>query len=256
MLDGQVVIVTGGAGLLGQAIVEAIIKENGIAVIADSDVRRGLSLKSDCLVAYPHSVVDFVEVDICNLDSVNMLIEGISKKFGKVDALINNAYPRNRNYGRKFFEVEYSDFCDNTNMHLGGYFLVSQQIAKFFIMQGWGNIISISSIYGLIPPKFEIYDDTDMTMPVEYAVIKSGVIHLTKYLAKFLKGKNIRVNAVCPGGIAADQPEAFLAAYRQQCLNKGMLSKSDVCGTVVYLLSPMSKFVNGQALVVDDGFSL
>ena len=134
--------------------------------------------------------------------------------------------------------------------------LTSQRLAGYFQKQGHGNIINISSIYGVIAPKFEVYDNTPMTMPVEYAAIKSAIIHLTKYMAKYFKGMNIRVNTLSPGGILDKQPAAFLEAYRKQCLNKGMLDKSDLQGTLVYILSDMSLYVNGQNIVVDDGFSL
>ena len=128
--------------------------------------------------------------------------------------------------------------------------------SKYFKRQGYGNIVNISSVYGVIAPRFEIYKDTSMTMPVEYSVIKSGLIHLTKYMAKYFKGMNIRVNTISPGGILDNQPELFLEKYKGECLNKGMLDKSDLKGTLVYLLSDMSKFVNGQNIVVDDGFTI
>ena len=75
-------------------------------------------------------------------------------------------------------------------------------------------------------------------------------------MAKYLKGMNIRVNAISPGGILDSQPEVFLDAYKRECLNKGMLDKNDITGTLIYLLSDMSKFVNGQNIIVDDGFCL
>jgi len=131
-----------------------------------------------------------------------------------------------------------------------------QQSAKYFKEHGYGNIINISSIYGVVAPKFEIYDKTTMTMPVEYAAIKSGLIHLTKYMAKYFKGLNIRVNTISVGGIFDQQPAPFLEAYKSCCLNKGMLDKSDIKGTLIYLLSDMSAYVNGQNIIVDDGFTL
>ena len=95
-----------------------------------------------------------------------------------------------------------------------------------------------------------------MTTPVEYAAIKSGLIHLTKYMAKYFKDMNIRVNTLSPGGILDSQPEIFLEQYNSRCLTKGMIDKDDLNGTLVYLLSDMSKYVNGRNIVVDDGFSL
>ena len=99
-------------------------------------------------------------------------------------------------------------------------------------------------------------DNTPMTISVEYIAIKSGFINLTKYMAKYFKSMNIKVNALSPGGILNSQPEAFLKKYKEKCLNKGMLDKSDLKVTLVYLLSDMSKYVNGQNIIVDDGFSL
>jgi NAD(P)-dependent dehydrogenase (short-subunit alcohol dehydrogenase family) len=141
-------------------------------------------------------------------------------------------------------------------MNVGGYFLMAQKVSKYFLNQGYGNIINIASIYGAIAPRFSIYENVEMTMPVEYAAIKSAQLHLTRYLSKYLKGANIRVNAISPGGVFDDQPEEFLKAYSKYCNNTGMLNKSDLNGALVFLLSDMSKCVNGQNLIVDDGFSL
>ena len=95
-----------------------------------------------------------------------------------------------------------------------------------------------------------------MTTPVEYAVIKSAILHLTKYLAKYFKNKNIRVNAISPGGILNAQPEPFLRKYRDLCSSKGMLDPSHLKGTLLYLVSDASSCVNGQNIIVDDGFVL
>jgi NAD(P)-dependent dehydrogenase (short-subunit alcohol dehydrogenase family) len=256
MLKDKVTIITGGAGLIGQAFVDAIIEQHGIAVIADINQDAGIEVKEKLSKELHSSCIDFVHLDITSKESIVAMIDTIHGRYGRIDALVNNAYPRNKNYGRHFFDVEYTDFCENLNPNLGGYFLTSQQLALFFRKQGYGNIVNISSIYGVIAPKFQIYDTTSMTMPVEYAAIKSAIVHLTKYMARYFKGMNIRVNTLSPGGIFDHQPMPFLDAYREQCLNKGMLDKADLCGTLVYLLSDMSAYVNGQNIIVDDGFSL
>lgn len=256
MLKDKVVIVTGGAGLLGKEFIKAIVEQNGIAIIADINKEVGKETKKLLQKELKSKNIDFVKLDITSKESINKMIKKISLKYGKIDALVNNAYPRNKNYGRKFFDVEYDDFQENIALNLGGYFTTSQQIANYFKKQGYGNIINISSIYGVCAPKFEVYDNTPMTMPVEYAVIKSGLIHLTKYMAKYFKGLNIKVNTISPGGITDNQNELFLAQYKSECLNKGMLDKTDIKGTLVYLLSDLSKYVNGQNIVVDDGFTI
>jgi|Wag4MinimDraft_13_1082653.scaffolds.fasta_scaffold00618_3 NAD(P)-dependent dehydrogenase (short-subunit alcohol dehydrogenase family) len=262
MLKDKVVVVTGGAGLIGKEFVKAIIENNGIAIIADISEDMGYKalnivveeLKSH--IPHPTSQLDFFKLDITSKNSLNNCIKYLDKKYGRISALVNNAYPRNKNYGRHFFDVEYNDFVENVGLNLGGYFTASQQFAGYFQKQGYGNIVNISSIYGVVAPRFEIYEGTKMTTPVEYAAIKSGLIHLTKYMAKYFKGMNIRVNSVSPGGISDNQPETFLEKYKEKCLNKGMLDKSDIKGTLIYLLSDMSEYVNGQNIIVDDGFCL
>ena len=255
MLTGikdKIVVITGGAGLLGKEFCQAIAANGAIAVMAEYD----LSVAEKVCSALGNSHIVPAQVDITNKDSVSALIATISEKYGRIDALVNSAYLRNKNYGKHFFDVTYDDFCENVGLNLGGYFLTSQQFAKFFYEQGYGNIINLASIYGVVAPRFQIYNDTPMTTPVEYAAIKSGLIHLTKYMAKYFKGKRIRVNTISLGGIEDRQPEPFLKAYKDFCLNKGMLDAKDVCGTVLFLLSDLSEYVNGQNIVVDDGFTL
>lgn len=256
MLKNKVIVITGGAGLIGKEFVKAVIEQNGIAVIADINKESGEKVKESLSEELNTSNIDFIKLDITSKESLSECIHYLDDKYKRINALVNNAYPRNKNYARHFFDVEYSDFVENLGLNLGGYFTTSQQFAKYFQTQGYGNIINISSIYGVVAPKFEVYENTSMTMPVEYAAIKSGLIHLTKYMAKYFKGMNIRVNTLTPGGIFDNQPESFLEKYKDKCLNKGMLDKSDLKGTLIYLLSDMSQYVNGQNIIVDDGFVL
>lgn len=256
MLNNQVIVITGGAGLIGKEFVKAVVEQNAIAVIADINEELGLKVLEELKLELFSDKIDFVQLDITSKESLIKCIDYLDDKYGRIDALVNNAYPRNINYARHFFDVEYEDFVENIGLNLGGYFTTSQQFAKYFKKQCYGNIINISSIYGVVAPKFEVYENTHMTMPVEYAAIKSGLIHLTKYMAKYFKGLNIKVNTLSPGGIFDNQPDDFLLAYKKECLNKGMLDKSDLKGTLVYLLSDMSRYVNGQNIIVDDGFVL
>jgi len=256
LLDGKVIVITGGAGLIGQEFAKAVISQGGIAVIADIDEEGMQYAIKELAQTLPSNKIDVFKLDVTSKDSLQKCIDYVDSKYKKIDALINNAYPRNKNYGRHFFDVEYDDFVENLGMNLGGCIIPSQLFSLYFQKQGYGNIINISSIYGVIAPKFEIYNNTEMTTPVEYAAIKSGMLHLTKYMAKYFKGKNIRVNAISPGGILDGQPREFLSEYNQKCLTKGMLDGCDLSGTLVFLLSDMSMYINGQNIVVDDGFSL
>ena len=256
MLNSKVVVVTGGAGLLGKIFCEGILRNNGIPIIADVNEHAGKLCEEELKINYSKNNILFRKVDITSKESINDLIEAVKIKFGKIDALVNNAYPKNNSYGKHFFDVEYKDFCENVNINLGGYFLTTQQFAAYFKEIGSGNIINISSIYGVIAPRFEIYKNTNMTTPVEYAVIKSALIHLTKYIAKYMKGTNIRINTISPGGILDNQPRNFIEAYTSSSSSKGMLDKEDIVSTLIFLLSDDSKFINGQNIIVDDGYTL
>ena len=255
-LTDKVCVVTGGAGLLGKEFIRAIVKSRGKAIIADKNLKLALRVQKVLSQELDTRNIDVFKLDITSKKNVLNCIKYLDKKYGKIDAIINNAYPKNKNYGKHFFNVKHDDFIENLSINLGGYFTTSQQFSIYFKKQGYGNIINISSIYGEIVPRFEIYKGTKMTTPVEYAVIKSGLNHLTKYMAKYFKGLNIRVNALSPGGILDNQPKKFILKYNHKSLNKGILNEDDLSGTLIYMLSDMSKHLNGQIITVDDGFSL
>jgi NAD(P)-dependent dehydrogenase (short-subunit alcohol dehydrogenase family) len=254
-LEGKVIVVTGGAGFLGRSFCEAICAAGGTAIVAEKNAADGKPVADDLYRRYDGRAI-FIQTDITSDASLQALIESVHNEFGYIDALVNNAYPRNRNYGRPFEEVTYADFIDNVGMHVGGYFLTSKHFLSYFASRNQGNIVNLASIYGVIAPRFELYEGLNKTMPVEYAVIKSGIIHLTKYITRYYKGKNIRCNCISPGGILNKEPEEFVQKYNTYANNKGMLSPKDLSGALVFLLSDASAFVNGQNLVVDDGWSL
>ncbi|MGV7224661.1 MAG: oxidoreductase [Nitrospinales bacterium] len=256
ILENKVVIITGGGGLIGKAFVRSVAEHGGVAVVADVCQETNDQFMRELSHSSIYENVVFIEVDITSKASLKVMIADIHRRFGKIDALVNNAYPRNQNYGRRFEEVTYEDFCQNVSMHLGGYFLTAQQLVQYFKEQGYGSIVTMASIYGVIAPRFSIYEHTAMTMPVEYAAIKSAVIQLTRYLAQYLKGSNIRVNCISPGGILNEQPDEFISRYNSFAATKGMLNPKDLQGALLFLLSDMSVYVNGQNLVVDDGWSL
>lgn len=255
MLQDKIVVITGGAGLLGQIFCAEVARQGGLAIVADCDASAASRVADAVAADYPGRAAS-ATLDITNAEEANGLIEALRTKYGRIDALVNNAYPRNKNYGRKLEDVSYADFCDNLGMHLGGYFLMTQRFALFFREQGHGNIINLASIYGAVAPRFEIYAGTQMTMPVEYAAIKSGVIHLTKYFAQYFKADSIRVNTLSPGGIFDNQPDSFVKRYNAMAGSKGMLDPNDILGALVFLLSDASRHVTGQNLIVDDGFTL
>jgi NAD(P)-dependent dehydrogenase (short-subunit alcohol dehydrogenase family) len=253
-LQDKVVVITGGAGTIGRAFVRSVASAGARVVVADINLDAAAEVARQ--VDASGKLVVPVVVDITSAASIDALIDSAIEAFGRVDAVVNNAYPRNPRYGRKVEDVAYEDFCENTNTHLGGYFLVMQRFALRLGAQGSGSIVNMSSVYGVIAPRFDVYADTSMTMPVEYAAVKAGVMHLTRYFAQYFKKSGIRVNCISPGGIRAGQPADFLERYDAHCGTKGMLDAGDIAGTLLFLLSDDARYVTGQNIVVDDGFTL
>jgi len=253
MLKNQKIIVFGGDGLIGRDITQAIVENNGTAIVASRTEKPALFTNLDGAARHQ---IQFLKTDVTDENSVMSLFSRAPEKFGQIDAIVNCSFPQTAGFGDKFEDVQFDNFCSNVNAHLGSAFLICQNACKYFESVGGGSIVNFSSIYGFMNPKFKIYEDTPMTKEVEYIVCKSAIIQLTGYLAKYYKGKGIRVNCVSPGGIADNQNQNFIDRYNENSLSKGMLDCVDIVGTVLFILSQGSRYINGQNLVVDDGFSL
>jgi NAD(P)-dependent dehydrogenase (short-subunit alcohol dehydrogenase family) len=253
LLVGESVLIIGAGGLLGTKVTRHAL-EQGAKVIA-------VDLSVDNLQArLSKEGIDILNSNL-SCSSLDITVEEDVVKFFQseieITGAVNCTYPRNKAYGAYFFDVKISDFNENLSLHLGSAFLFTQQCAKYFKRNKTPfSLVNISSIYGVIAPKFEVYDNTPMTMPVEYAAIKSAILHLSKYAIKYVNNSLFRINSVSPGGIFDNQPESFLNAYKVLTNGEGMLDVDDVIGTIMFLLSPTSKFVTGQNIIVDDGFTL
>jgi len=199
MLDGKVIVVTGGAGLLGSRFCGAIAEQHGVVIVADLNLAAAEKVAEGIKAAGGRA--EATVLNITDTASVDGLIASLHARHGHIDAVVNNAYPRNKSWGKKLEEVTYADFCENVGLHLGGYFLVAQKFALYFRANGCGNIVNLASIYGTLAPRFEVYDGTQMTTPVEYAAIKSAVIQLTRYFAQYFKQDGVRCNVLLSSGI-------------------------------------------------------
>ena len=255
MLERKNIIVIGGAGLIGSAIVKSILNKNVNVVLADINLEQAKKVKLEIDKNLKSRII-IEKINVNNHSSIKRLIDKIDTKFGVIDTVVNSIYPKNKTYGKNFKELSLNEFNQNVTTHLGPYFLIMQQFCKYFEKKNKGCLINISSIYGSLVPRFEIYQNTNLDIPVDYVASKSAIIQLTKYFAQFYKKNNIRVNSISPGGIFDNQNETFIKAYKKFSGNKGMLSPGDISNAVNFLISDQSKFINGQNLIVDDGFSL
>ena len=253
LLQGKKILIIGAGGLLGSKLSHEVVKNGGFAVCADISLDKATDVSKAINSQYDKEVSEPVLLDVSSEDSLS----SVFNHCGIFHGLVNSSYPRGKNYGKKLEEVSYETFNENVSLHLGGYFSVMKEAGLYASATSQPlSIVSLSSIYGVIPPKFEIYSGTTMTMPVEYAAIKSSIIHLNKYFSKYFKSTGIRYNSVSPGGLRDKQPASFQKSYNENTLTKGMLDPEDIVGSVIFLLSDFSTYITGQNIIVDDGFSL
>ena len=253
LLKNKTILINGAAGRLGFAFAKEILKNGGQVVLADVNENQLKKIQKNL----DENKSYYIVVDNKNENSsIDKCINFSIEKFGKLDSAIHTAYPKSEKWGAKFENLEYRHLSQDLSLQLGGTILFSQKIINQFKKQGYGSLIHISSIQGISAPKFEHYVNTKMSSPIEYSAMKAGVISLTKYLAKYYKNQNIRVNCISPGGILDNQPQDFIEKYRHSCCSKGLLDPEDVAGTACFLLSDLSNFITGQNIIVDDGWSL
>lgn len=251
-LSGSVALVTGGAGLLGRALCAALAEHGATVVVGDTAVQPGTEL-----AATLDDEAEFREFDITSEEEVKTTIRNVHDDHEGIDILVNSAYPRNENYGRRYEEVTFEDWRENLDLHLNGYFLTSHTASRLMMEDGIeGSIINVGSTYGVQAPDFSVYEGTDVTSPVEYAGIKGGIVNLTRYLASYLGGYGIRANTLSPGGIFDDQHPRFVEEYERRTPLDRMAEPDDFKGPVVFLASDASKYVTGHNLLVDGGWTI
>lgn len=242
LLKDKVVVVTGGFGLIGTHIVDALSQAGAIVYIADIIQKKTEHGK-------------WIYLDISDSKSIKSCIKTIMFKEKKIDIWINCAFPRTEDWMTKFEDVKEESLKKNIDMHLNGYVLCCQEIIKQMKKQKNGVIINFGSIYGVVGPDFSVYDGTNMTMPMAYSVIKGGIVNFTRYLATYCAKYGIRVNAICPGGIYDNQPTSFVKKYSKRTPMGRMGRADEIAGPILFLSSDASSYVTGHILMVDGGWT-
>lgn len=246
----KVYLVTGANGRLGFALSEKLINLGAKVVMAD--------LYTDKISKLNNNNFHIVKkIDLIKEKNIDKIIKISIKKYKKIDGVIHCAYPSSKDWMQSMKKRNVKNLKDNLFNQLGVSILLSELFINYFLNKKiHGKIILISSIQGVRSPKFNHYKGLKMKSPVEYSVMKSGIISLTSYLAKLYKKDKITINCVSPGGIKDGQPKKFIKRYKQSCGSKGLLDPKDIIGAITFLLSNSSKFINGQNIIVDDGWSL
>jgi len=266
-IDDKVAIITGGAGLLGVQHAKAIAEIGGVPVLWDIN-GKAAQQQAD-LIAKEYGIqAKAMKVDITEIRQITSGLMNLLKEFHHLDILINNAaHDPKVDVKQKSLGAQFENFrLDVWNQHilvgLTGAFLCSQIIGNYMARHGGGVIVNISSDLGLISPDQRIYrkknlsPDRQSTKPISYSVIKHGLIGLTKYLATYWAEKNVRVNAICPGGVYTNQPKEFVKKLSALIPLGRMAHMDEYRGAIQFLVSDASSYMTGATLVLDGGRSV
>ena len=263
-LEGKTALVTGGAGLLGQQFTRTLGEAGAKVVVADIDFDAAYahvqSLREDNTRAIA------VRVNVTDPDSVSALIRHTLKEYKRIDVLVNCAaldpkfdpHHLEGQWGNGFEDYPLAAWQASLDINLTGVFLTSQAAAREMVRQGSGVIINISSIYGLAGPDQRIYPEVggqQQYKPVDYPVTKAALLGLTRYLAAYYAGTQIRVNALTPGGIYNHHEEPFITNYSAKAILARMADVSEMNAALLFLASDASSYMTGANLIIDGGYT-
>lgn len=263
-LAGRVAIITGGTGLLGLEHAAAIAESGGIPVLWDVNRERAEKAAAE-LAAHWNCVSLGDVIDVTSRPSIQQGLDRVLERFGRVDVLINNAannpkvddkgdipWSRLENFPLDIFNADIA-------VGLTGAFLCAQVVGSHMAGKGGGVILNIASDLGVIAPDQRIYrkdgiaPDRQPVKPVTYSVVKHGLIGLTRYLATYWAENGMRCNALAPGGVYIDQPDAFVAKLTNLIPMGRMARRDEYRGAVQFLCSDASSYMNGAVVSMDGG---
>jgi NAD(P)-dependent dehydrogenase (short-subunit alcohol dehydrogenase family) len=253
-LNDKVVVITGGAGMLGSQYAEVLSDAGAHVVITDIN-QESCDKVANNITKRNNIEAIGVESDITNEDSIKNMVDVVKTKFGKIDILINNAATKPKNLFNKFEEYTIEDWRDVVAVDLDAVFLCSKIIGNEMLKQNNGVIINIGSIYGVVGPDQSIYGDSPNKAPAVYSACKGGVINLTRYLATYFGSRGIRVNCLSPGGVNNNLDKDFIERYSKKTPLGRLANKDELNGAILFLASDASSYMTGANLIVDGGWT-
>lgn len=243
-LKDKVIILTGAGGLIGRESLKHLVKCGALVVAVD-------------LKTFESDAVLFLTNDITKPTEIDSLLKTVTEKFGRIDGLVNLAYPRTADWGNKFEDINYQSWQENMDMQLNAVFYICQQAIAVMKKQNAGSIVNIASIYGVVGNDFTLYEDYGGTSPAAYAAIKGGLINFSRYLAAYNGKYNIRVNCMSPGGVLDEknQNPSFIEKYSNKSPLKRLGNAEEMAPAISFLLSDDASFITGHNLMVDGGWT-
>ncbi|MCB1141450.1 MAG: glucose 1-dehydrogenase [Leptospiraceae bacterium] len=247
----KIALVTGGTSGLGKAIALELAKDGATVVLSGRREKEGNEVVSE--IQSKSGSAMFVKADVSKASDVELMVQSILSKYGKLDIAVNNAGTIGKN--KLIHQYEESDYDDVINVNLKGVWVCMKYEIPEMLAAKSGVIVNVSSVSGLIGFPYNSL----------YSASKHGVIGLTKSAALEFGHKGIRINAVCPGGIETDMLDNIFQSTGKPSETKENMTKlhslrrlaspQEVAKAVVFLCSEDSSFIHGSAIPVDGGWT-
>lgn len=256
-LDGEVALVTGGAGILGRRFCAGLVAAG--AKVAVVDVHGS----EDAADEIGHGAEPF-SCNVADPGSVRACVEAVVERFGRIDILLNNAATKTsdvREFFTPFEDYRLETWREVMSVNIDGMFLMAQAVGKEILAGGrGGRIVQTASIYGLVGPDSRIYECSDylggpINTPAVYSASKAAVVGLTRWLATHWADKGIRVNCLVPGGVSSGQNSTFSELYSARVPMGRMAEAEEMVPPMLFLASRASSYVTGQVLAADGGWT-
>tara|TARA_Y100000741_G_C18244461_1_gene554933 strand:- start:1006 stop:1821 length:816 start_codon:yes stop_codon:yes gene_type:complete len=261
-VNDKVIVLIGSTGILGEQYANYLSKKGAIVIIGDYDISKCKKLSSNINKKHNSKSLP-LEVNIYSKKSIKKFYNNIIEITKKIDVVINNFQVKPDGFYDDFINYSKKTLMKVIEGNTVGTVLSSQCACKLFLKQGYGNIINISSIYGLVAADQRVYSESfnpynnkiKLSSPVSYGVSKSSIINFTKYLASYYREKNIRVNCLTPGGVYDNHNANFVNSYSAKTLLGRMAKKDEYNAAILFLSSDASSYMSGSNLIIDGGWS-
>lgn len=259
-LSGEVVVLTGGGGILGERFARAMVEHGAKVALVDRDANKAAAVAHELNGIYAGRVSAYT-VDICRREALLELQERVGSELGEATVLVNNAATKTKNFFEPFESYPLEDWDEVMRVNLTGVMLCCQVFGGAMARRGVGSIVNLLSIYGIVAPDQRIYEGSfyegrAINTPAVYSASKAAVWGLTRYLAGYWGDKGVRVNAITPGGVFSGQNDVFVQRYSARVPMGRMAQRDEMCGALMFLASRASSYVTGHNLVVDGGLTV
>lgn len=255
--ENQTIVLTGATGFLGSSFCDVATKLGARMILIDQDVDRLRSLEQKLSKNNGQKHL-FFDINFQDKLDRKYKIESITALDIQIDVLINNAaftgQTDKTGWNTNFYNQNAESFLSALEVNLVSAFDFSRSFFPNLKKSKTANILNVASIYSHLGPDYSLYEGTTMSNPAGYGASKAGLVQLTKWLATTM-APFVRVNAISPGGIFRNQDRCFIDRYIKKTPLGRMASESDIVDPMIFLISKMARYINGEILIVDGGYS-